>query len=76
MSKNAFELYEMLDYEFRTKENSKFKAKYDYLQNVIGCNIENMSTFCISHIYASTIADVLKEQEELQKQLGLPVTNK
>jgi hypothetical protein len=28
-----------------------------------------MSTFCIRHVYASTIADVLKEEDEINKEL-------
>ena len=33
-----------------------------------------MSKFQIIHMYPSTIADVLKEQEELQQQLELAAT--
>jgi len=36
----------------------------------LSCSIEDMSTFCIRHIYPSTIADVLKETEEIEAKLN------
>ncbi len=50
-------------------ENSELKKEYDYLLTLPGFSRENMSIFHINHMYASTIADVLKEQEEMKARL-------
>lgn len=50
-------------------ENSDLKKEYDYLRTLPGFSRENMSVFHINHMYASTIADVLKEQEEIEARL-------
>ncbi len=63
-----------IDWKGLDLENSKLKKEFDYLKTIPGCSIDDMSQFCIRHVYPSTIADVLKEQEELQQQLGLTAT--
>lgn len=65
-----------IDWQGLGLENSELKKEYDYLKTLKGFSREDMSKFQIIHMYPSTIADVLKEQEELQKQLGLPVNKK
>ncbi len=49
--------------------NSNLKKEFDHLKTISGCSNDDMSQFCILHVYASTIADVLKEQEEMEARL-------
>ena len=50
-------------------ENSDLKKEFDHLLTLPGFSRENMSVFQINHMYASTIADVLKEQKEMEARL-------
>ncbi|MBP9764781.1 hypothetical protein KBD08_00410 [Candidatus Babeliales bacterium] len=56
-------------------EHSDLKKEYDYLKTLPGYGIDDMSKFCIRHIYASTMAQVLQEQRVLQEQLEQGVVN-
>jgi hypothetical protein len=58
-----------IDWKGLGLENSDLKKEYDHLKTIPGCSIDDMSQFCIRHIYPSTIADVLKEQEEMKARL-------
>ncbi|MBP6892595.1 hypothetical protein KBB68_03375 [Candidatus Babeliales bacterium] len=58
-----------IDWKGLGLENSNLKKEFDHLKTIPGCSVEDMSTFCIRHVYASTIADVLKEQEEMETLL-------
>ncbi len=58
-----------IDWKGLGLENSDLKKEFDHLKTIPGCSNEDMSVFCIKHVYASTIADVLKEQEEMEARL-------
>lgn len=58
-----------IDWKGLGLENSDLKKEFDHLKTIPGCSIDDMSTFCIRHVYPSTIADVLKEQEALEAKL-------
>ncbi len=60
-----------IDWKGLGLENSDLKKEYDHLKTIPGCSIDDMSQFCIRHIYPSTIADVLKEQEEMEARLQI-----
>ncbi len=51
-------------------ENSELKKEYDYLRTLSGYGINDMSKFCIVHIYASTVGQELEDQRELLMKLG------
>jgi hypothetical protein len=51
-------------------ENSELKKEYDRLRTLSGYGINDMSKFCIVHIYASTVGQELEEQRELLAKLG------
>ncbi len=49
--------------------DSDLKKEFDYLNTLPGYSINDMSKFCISHIYASTVEQVLQEQKEFEVRL-------
>jgi hypothetical protein len=65
-----------IDFQKLQLEHSDFKKHYEYLKNLPGFNINDMSKFLIVHVYASTIDDVLKEQEELEELLDAQKSKK
>ena len=58
-----------IDWQGLGLENSDLKKEFDHLRTLQGFSRGNMSIFHINHMYASTIADVLKEQEEIEARL-------
>lgn len=49
-----------IDFEGLELADSDLKKEYDYLQTLDGFSINDMSKFCIRHIYASTIEQALQ----------------
>jgi hypothetical protein len=52
-------------------EGSEIEKEYHHLKSQPGYCRKNMSKFFAYHVYASTIADVLKEEDEINKKLNL-----
>ncbi|MBI2344859.1 hypothetical protein HYV10_02175 [Candidatus Dependentiae bacterium] len=51
-------------------EDSELKKEYDYLRTLSGYSVDDMSKFCIRHIYVSTVGQELEDQRQFLLKLG------
>lgn len=51
-------------------ENSQLKKEYDRLRALSGYSLDDMSKFCIRHIYPSTVGQELEDQRQFLAKLG------
>jgi hypothetical protein len=60
-----------IDWKGLGLEDSDLKKEYDYLNTLSGYGINDMSKFCIRHIYAATLEQVVEEQKNAMSMWGV-----